>query len=531
MIRIDNIKLPVEYDETALRGAVCKALRISAKDISEITIFKRSLDARKKDDIHYTFSLLVNLKNEKSFRYNPSKNKDVSYFTPLEFAPAVSGETVLSDSPVIVGCGPAGLFCAYYLAKYGYKPVLIERGDCIAERTKCVEAFWKGGKLDPESNVQFGEGGAGTYSDGKLNTMVKDTEGRIRCVLKTFVEHGAPDDILYVNKPHIGTDLLKPIISSMTDKIRNMGGTVRYRSKLTGIVTENGKLKEIIVNDTEKITCSTLVLALGHSARDTFRMLLSNGVQMEPKAFAVGVRVEHPQDFINRTQYGDMSEKLPAADYKLTYTAKNGRGVYSFCMCPGGYVVNASSEEGMLAVNGMSNRDRNSGNANSAIIVTVNPSDFENADSDPLAGTNFQRRLEKLAYKEGKGRIPQQYFGDFKTGKSSEYISGSFGSCTGGLTSFGNLRNVLPEYISESIIESMPAFDRSIPGFMRDDMIMSGVESRTSSPVRITRNSELQSNIEGIYPCGEGAGYAGGIVSAAADGLRVFEAIIKKYKP
>lgn len=563
MIRIDNIKLPVDYSEKALRNAICDSLKLSSGEISEITIYKRSLDARKKDNIHYIFSVLVTLKNDKSFKFNPKKHKDVSYFTPKEFKPVILGQLNLDRPPVVVGSGPAGLFCAYYLAKYGYKPILIERGDCIEERTKKVDAFWKGGQLDPESNVQFGEGGAGTYSDGKLNTMVKDTEGRIRCVLKTFVENGAPDDILYVNKPHIGTDLLKPVISAMSQKIREMGGLVRYRSKLTGLVAENitvnsnnadsvgaiseSKITGIIVNGTEKIECGALVLALGHSARDTFKMLLDSGIHMEPKAFAVGVRVEHPQDFISRAQYGDFADKLPPADYKLTHTTESGRGVYSFCMCPGGYVVNASSEEGRLAVNGMSNRARNSGNANSAIIVTVNPSDFENADSNPLAGTAFQQRLEKLAYDEGKGKIPQQFYADFKANRTSlEIPSASVSgkrqeetgfenfanrSCTGGLTSPGNLRNVLPEFISESIIESMPAFDRAIPGFMRDDMIMSGVESRTSSPVRMNRNDELQCNIAGIYPCGEGAGYAGGIVSAAADGLRVFEAIIHKYKP
>lgn len=558
MIRIDNIKLPVDYTEKMLKNAACSALKLSAGEISEITVYKRSLDARKKEDIHYIFSLLVNLKNPKSFTFNPKKHKDISFFTPKEFKPLVSGTLSMSKPPVIVGSGPAGLFCAYYLAMYGYKPVLIERGDCIAERTKKVNAFWNGGKLDPESNVQFGEGGAGTYSDGKLNTMVKDTEGRIRCVLKTFTENGAPDDILYVNKPHIGTDLLKPVITSITDKIREMGGTVRYRSKLTGIEFENKpvsaeasavsdcanrKVSAAIVNDSERIECDVLVLALGHSARDTFRMLLENGINMEPKAFAVGVRVEHPQDFINKTQYGDVAGKLPAADYKLTHTTAAGRGVYSFCMCPGGYVVNASSEEGLLAVNGMSNRGRNSGNANSAIIVTVNPSDFDNPDKDPLAGTVFQQKLEKLAYIEGNGRIPQQYYSDFKVDRISPEIGALHAdngtdvsnniihSCTGGLTASGNLRNVLPDFVSESIIESMPFFDRSIPGFMRDDMIMSGVESRTSSPVRINRNEGLESNAEGVYPCGEGAGYAGGIVSAAADGLRVFEAIIRKYKP
>jgi len=537
MLRVEQVKLPLDYNEKTLMKAVCEALKLTSGEIKNISIFRRSIDARRKDSIHYTLSVDVELKNEKSFKLNPKKHKNISYSNIKNFAPEISGSELLTHPPVVVGCGPAGLFCAYYLAKKGYRPILLERGDCISERDKKVEAFWQGGPLDTESNVQFGEGGAGAYSDGKLNTMVKDTEGRIRAVLKTFIENGAKEDILYDAKPHIGTDALKPIIAHMTEEIRNLGGTVRYRAKLSGLECsfENGerKVSAALLADGERIPCETLVLALGHSARDTFQMLLKEGVGLEPKPFAVGVRMEHPQELINRIQYGEAADKLPAAPYKLTHTTEAGRGVYSFCMCPGGVVVNASSEENMLAVNGMSYSKRDSGIANSAIIVTVNPEDFEcfgPLSDSPLKGMEFQRRLEARAYSEARGKIPQQLYGDFKENRTSSSY-GDYESSTGGQRAFGNLRNVLPDFVCDSIIESMPAFNRYMPGFDRDDAILSGVESRTSSPVRMLRNENLESNIAGLYPCGEGAGYAGGIVSAAADGLRVFEAIIKKYKP
>jgi uncharacterized FAD-dependent dehydrogenase len=425
-----------------------------------------------------------------------------------------------------VGSGPAGLFCAYYLAKYGFKPILLERGDSVEERTKKVETFWNTGLLDTESNVQFGAGGAGTYSDGKLNTAIKDTSGRIHVVLKTFVEFGAPKDIIYNAKPHIGTDVLKTVVSNMIGKIEELGGQVRFRAKLTDIRIKDGRMTAAVLASGEEIPCKDLVLAIGHSARDTFEMLLNRNILMEPKDFAVGVRIEHPQEMINKDQYGDFSDKMPAAPYKLTYTTVEGRGVYSFCMCPGGYVVNASSETGRLAVNGMSYRARDSKNANSALIVTVGKKDF--GEDDALAGVRFQKSLEEAAFKSVEGRIPQQLYGDFAAGKGSgEY--GDFTSCTRGKTGFFDLNRILPTGISNSLKEAIPHFDRILPGFARKDAILSGVESRTSSPLRILRNEHKQSSISGLYPCGEGAGYAGGIVSAAVDGLKVMEEIIGRY--
>lgn len=427
--------------------------------------------------------------------------------------------------PVIVGSGPAGLFCAYYLIQAGLKPIVLERGDDVEHRLARVEDFWNGGTLDPESNVQFGEGGAGTFSDGKLNTLVKDPAGRNREVLDIFVRAGAPDEIRYVQKPHLGTDLLITIVKNLRSMIESSGGEVRFRSKVTDLDIRNGRITGITVNGEEKIETDTVVLAIGHSARDTFFLLKEKGLSMEAKSFAVGLRAEHPQQLINQYQYGlKEHDRLGAANYKLTHKGKNGRGVYSFCMCPGGYVVNASSEEKRLAVNGMSYQDRGSQNANSALIVTVTAEDFPG--KDVLAGLEFQRKLEEKAYELGKGSIPVQLFGDFKNNQKSTAFKEIL-PCMKGSSSFANLRELLPEVLNETLIEGITAFGKIIPGFSRDDMVLSGVESRTSSPVRINRDAGFQCEIRGIYPCGEGAGFAGGITSAAMDGLKTGEAIVK----
>jgi uncharacterized FAD-dependent dehydrogenase len=430
---------------------------------------------------------------------------------------------------VIVGAGPAGLFCAYMLAEQGYKPLVIERGEMVEERTKTIDHFWKTNELCADSNVQFGEGGAGTFSDGKLNTLVKEKAFRNRKVLETFVKMGADSSILYVNKPHIGTDVLKNVIQNMRKEIIRLGGEFRFQTKLTDFQIEQGKITSITLNGTEKINTTVLVLAIGHSARDTFALLKEKNMTMHPKPFAVGFRVEHPQTLINEARYGINADKLGAADYKVTHTAANGRGVYSFCMCPGGYVVNASSEQEHLAVNGMSYNKRDGKNANSAIVVTVAPEDF--GGTDVLSGVEFQRKLEQAAFRIGKGNIPVQLLEDFQQNRESKQL-GNVEPQTKGSWSFGNLRDILTEEINQSIIEGMHSFGKQIAGFDRPDTILLGIESRTSSPVRIVRDDETYlSNIEGIYPYGEGAGYAGGITSAGMDGIRTAEKIAEKYMP
>ena len=438
------------------------------------------------------------------------------------------GTEKLEHVPVIVGSGPAGLFCAWYLARAGYRPLVLERGQEAQKRKETVDRFWKDGVLDPDSNVQFGEGGAGTFSDGKLNTLVKDPNGRNHEVLKRFVEAGAPEEIVYQQKPHLGTDVLIGIVETMRHQIEEMGGSFRFETKVTDLCIENGHLTAVEVNNEEKIPADACVLALGHSARDTFDMLHRRGVYMEPKSFAVGLRMEHPQKMINYDLYGEEeTEFLGAASYKVTHTCENGRGVYSFCMCPGGYVVNASSEQGMLAVNGMSYQARDSKNANSALIVTVTPEDFP--EEGPLGGIAFQRNLEKRAWEIGKGKIPVQLFGDYKLHQKSSAF-GEIEPQMKGAYVLADVRSILPKEIGDSIEEGVLAFGRKLKGFDRNDAILSGVESRTSSPVRIVRNREGYSNIEGIYPCGEGAGYAGGITSAAMDGIKTAEFICEKFR-
>ena len=535
MIRINQIKIPY-YDESRekdiLHKKIIKMLRLNATDISDFRIIRKSVDAREKPDIYHVYT--VDIVVAKGVRINNNLIKgNVSYVEDETYHMPQNGKNICPDiSPVVVGMGPAGIFCGYCLAINGYKPIIIERGKPVAERIKDVESFWQTGVLNSESNVQFGEGGAGTFSDGKLNTMVKDKSGRNRAVLETLVKFGAPEEILYVNKPHIGTDILSKVVSNMRQAIIDNGGQVRFEKKLTDIHVIDNKISSITVNDTEEIQCETLVLALGHSARDTFYMLKDKSLSMEAKAFAVGVRMEHPQEMIDMSMYGmshqdSVDSILGAADYKLTHQASNGRGVYSFCMCPGGYVVNASSEKNMLAVNGMSYSKRDGENANSAIIVTVTPDDFKT--NEPLAGVEFQRNLEAAAYREGNGHIPVQLYGDFKADRASEGF-GSILPNTKGSVQLSNINNILPEYICDSLREAIDSFGHKIKGFDSDDALMLGVESRTSSPIRINRDNRLQSNISGIYPCGEGAGYAGGITSAAMDGIKVYEAINALYQ-
>lgn len=537
MIRLSQIRLRPGHSEQELEDKVRKLLRLKNSEPIEYRIFKQSIDARKKPDIYYSYTVDVKSKQEAVIlkREGQKKPKSVKIENIKEIIYQVPrhGDKVLSNRPVIIGAGPAGLFCTWLLVREGYQPLLLERGAPVDERIKDVQAFWDTGKLKQESNVQFGEGGAGTFSDGKLNTLVKDSYGRNRLVLETFVRFGAPERILYEQKPHIGTDILARVIAAMREEIQHMGGEIRFHSRLTGLdctETPAGKrLCQITVNDMEQIPVDVLVLAIGHSARDTFQMLYDTGLPMYAKAFAVGVRIEHPQQMIQEAQYGNVwAEKLPAASYKLAENLENGRGVYTFCMCPGGYVVNASSEKGRLAVNGMSYHDRAGSNANSAVIVTVSPKDF--GKEHPLAGVEFQRRLEELAYREGQGRIPVQCFGDFCRNQRTT-LFGDIVPHMKGAYRTANVRAVFPEELAASLQTGILAMGRKLPGFSREDAVLSGVESRTSSPVRMTRGEAFESEVEGIYPCGEGAGYAGGIMSAAMDGMKVAEAIIKRFVP
>lgn len=547
MIRINQIKVKTNHTQQELKKKAADILRLPVQEIRELQIVRQSIDARKKPEIFYSYTVDVAAANEEKLLRKRKDNSRISIPDTVKYSFPKPGIKAMEHRPVIVGMGPAGLFCGYYLALHGYRPVILERGKCVEERQRDVEAFWKTGVLNPASNVQFGEGGAGAFSDGKLNTLVKDKSGRNREVLETFVKFGAKESICYEAKPHIGTDVLCEIVRRMRQEILALGGQVRFESQVTEVRITEGRITGAVVNGEETLPCDQLVLAIGHSARDTFSMLYKNSIPMESKAFAVGLRVEHPQSMINESQYGRTEAgDLGAAPYKVAAKASNGRGVYSFCMCPGGYVVNASSEPGRTAVNGMSYSGRNGGNANSAIIVSVTPEDF--GSGHPLAGVEFQRFLEKRAYDLGKGKIPVQRYGSFRkaveeaaeTGRHP-WLENKAGTdtmpesklqpqCKGSFF-WADVSNILPQECNEAFVEGMETFGRQIKGFDREDAILLGVESRTSSPVRIHRDETLQSQIRGLYPCGEGAGYAGGITSAAMDGLRAAEAIAGEFAP
>jgi uncharacterized protein len=517
--------MPLDHEAAELERRIAKLLRIGSEELEGYSIEKKSFDARDRRDIRIVYAVVAKLRREPPRGLPESIASRVAERGSYAF-PAAKRDR--GSRPIVVGSGPAGLFCALLLAENGYRPLVLERGDAVESRNAKVRAFLDSGSLDPESNIQFGEGGAGTYSDGKLNTTVTDPCFRNAKVLEEFVEAGAPPEIRYLNKPHIGTDYLVRVVKALRKKIEELGGEVRFRSRVDSLIVSGGRVVGILCGS-ERIEAETVVLAIGHSARDTFLELSGAGIAMERKAFAMGLRIEHPQEMISRRQFGESwrHPALPVADYKLTHRSANGRGVYTFCMCPGGYVVNSSSEPGMVACNGMSDFRRDSGNANSAIVATVGPEDFGREGA--LAGIDFQRRWEHLAFEAGGGdfSLPLQTFGDFLAAKPSTAL-GEVAPSTRGRYSLSDLNSCLPDYAAASIKESILAFDRMIPGFARPDAILCGVETRTSSPVRILRGEDFQGALRGLYPCGEGAGYSGGIMSSAIDGIKVAEAIARQ---
>ena len=546
MIRINQVKLPVEHTTEALHKKVQELLQY--KGSMDVEIVKRSLDARKKPQLFYVYMLDVTIpEKEERKLLKRCRSSQIQKVEPVKYVFPVKHYEG-QKRPVIVGMGPAGLFCGYVLAQAGFRPILLERGKCVEERSRDVEAFWKTGHLNTESNVQFGEGGAGTFSDGKLNTLIKDKYGRNKEVLRIFVKHGAPEEILYDYKPHIGTDILKKIVRSMREEIIALGGEVRFETRVTDLLIAGDRIKGLVLNGEEELPAERVVLALGHSARDTFSMLHKQKVAMKAKPFAIGMRVEHPQELINLSQYGKKEAgELGNAIYKLTAETSEKRGVYTFCMCPGGYVVNASSEEGRLAVNGMSYSGRNSTNANSAVIITITPEDYGDG-TDPLSGVAFQRKMEEKAYQIGKGKIPVERYGNFRRAvletelqepeviQDDQKKTGTSGMeditpCIKGQWTLAPVHEILPDALNHAFVEGMEAFGKKIHGFNGDEVLVEGIESRTSSPVRILRTESAQAlGVWGLYPCGEGAGYAGGITSAAMDGIFVAEQLAKALR-
>ena len=529
MIRITELSLPLDSDNLALRRAIIRRLKIEDADLLNFAVFKRSYDARKKSSaILFVYVIDLEARNEAAILARFASDHNVRAAPDTSYHPVAHAPVDLSERPVVVGFGPCGLFAALLLAQMGFRPMVLERGPNVRQRTADTWALWRKKILTPESNVQFGEGGAGLFSDGKLYSQIKDPKFYGRKVMHEFVRAGAPAEIMYVSKPHIGTFRLTGVVSTIREEIIALGGEVRFESRLTDLLIEDGRVKGVVLANGETLLTRHVVLAPGHSSRDTFRMLHQRGVFLEPKPFSVGFRIEHPQSMIDRARLGKYAghPELGAADYKLVHHASNGRAVYSFCMCPGGTVVAATSERGRVVTNGMSQYSRNERNANAGIVVGINPE--QDFPGGPLAGVELQERLESRAFELGGGDYcaPGQLVGDFVRGQASTQLGKVEPSYTPGVR-LGDLRDSLPDYAIAAIREALPAFGRQIRGFDRDDAILTGIETRTSSPVRITRDHEtLQSlNVRGLYPAGEGAGYAGGILSAGVDGIKVAEAV------
>ncbi|MDD5770250.1 MAG: hypothetical protein PHE25_04715 [Candidatus Gracilibacteria bacterium] len=536
LLRIEEITSKLDEDEKNLENKILKILDIQKKDLISFEIVKKAIDSRHKSNILIVYSVNVDLGNNENFLNKKHSKKletsikkhKIRFIEPFVYEIKKADLAKINQRPIIVGSGPSGLFTGLYLALAGLKPIILERGSQVEKRVVQVHNFFTKRELNEESNVQFGEGGAGTFSDGKLYTLVNDP--RSKFIFSEFVEAGAPEEIIYSARPHIGTDRLRGVVRNLRKKIISLGGEFRFDTKMTDIIIENNEISKVILSSGEILKTNDLIIAIGHSARDTYEMLHKKGLQISQKPFAVGVRIEHSREFINKAQFGEacFHSKLPTANYKLVSHSEKTRSVYSFCMCPGGYVVNASSEKGMLCVNGMSEYLQNSPNSNSALLVNVLPSDF--GSEHPLAGIEFQRNLEKKAFEFGgkNYNAPAQLVGDFLAGKKSNGLKSISTTFKPELT-FCNLNELLPDFVGLALKEALPELNKKIPGFANPDAVLIGVEARTSAVLRFSRDENCQSNIIGIYPAGEGAGYAGGITSSAIDGLIVGENIVKKY--
>lgn len=530
MLRITELKLPLDHPDEALREAIVQRLGIRDEQLLSFNLFKRSYDARKKNsELLFIYTIDLEASNEAELLSKFADDRNIGPAPDVTYKFVGQAPAGLQERPIVVGFGPCGIFAGLLLAQMGFKPIILERGKEVRQRTKDTWGLWRKSVLNPESNVQFGEGGAGTFSDGKLYSQIKDPQHHGRKVLEEFVKAGAPDEILYINKPHIGTFRLTGMVEQMRQDMIALGAEVRFQEKVTDLLIEDGQLTGVVLESGEQLHSRHVVLALGHSARDTFRMLHAKGVYMEAKPFSVGFRIEHPQTLIDKARLGKYAghPKLGAADYKLVYHAKNGRSVYSFCMCPGGTVVAATSEPGRVVTNGMSQYSRNERNANSGIVVGIDPE--RDYPGGPLAGIELQERLEAHAYVMGGSnyQAPAQLVGDFVAGRPSTALGSVEPSYKPGVT-LGDLAPSLPDFAIEAIREALPAFDRQIKGYNLHDAVLTGIETRTSSPLRITRGEDYQSlNLKGLFPAGEGAGYAGGILSAGVDGIRIAEAVAR----
>ena len=526
MLRLAEVKLPLDHPESAIKAAILKRLGIAAHELIGYTIARRSYDARQPDAMVFVYTLNVETTNEAALLERLDTDAHVSPTPDTRYQVVAQAPKNLTARPVVIGTGPCGLFAGLILAQMGFRPIILERGKAVRERTKDTFGLWQQGQLNPESNVQFGEGGAGTFSDGKLHSQIKDPKHYGKKVLMEFVQAGAPPEILYVNKPHIGTFRLVGVVEKMRATIEALGGEIRFQSRVEDIDIDHGQVRGVVLANGEHIAAEHVILAVGHSARDTFQMLYERGVYIEAKSFSIGFRIEHPQSLIDRCRFGKNAGNplLGAADYKLVHHCNNGRSVYSFCMCPGGTVVAAASEPGRVVTNGMSQYSRNERNANSGIVVGITPDDYP---GHPLAGIALQRQWEERAFELG-GRnyeAPAQLVGDFLAGRPSTALGAVLPSYTPGVH-LCDLSSALPDYAIAAIREALPAFDKQIKGFAMPDAVLTGVETRTSSPIRIKRREDCQSlNTAGLYPAGEGAGYAGGILSAAVDGIKVAEAV------